>query len=38
MSGIKNVDLVHGARADSSSWAKIIPLLEAKGLHAGRGT
>jgi len=23
--------LVHGAFADGSSWAKIIPLLEAKG-------
>jgi pimeloyl-ACP methyl ester carboxylesterase len=31
--GIKNVVLVHGAFADGSSWAKIIPLLEAKGLH-----
>lgn len=30
---IKNVVLVHGAFADGSSWAKIIPLLEAKGLH-----
>ncbi len=25
--------LVHGAFADGSSWAKVIPLLEAKGLH-----
>jgi len=24
---------VHGAWADGSSWAKVIPLLEAKGLH-----
>lgn len=31
--GVKNVVLVHGAFADGSSWAKIIPLLEAKGLH-----
>lgn len=31
--GIKNVVLVHGALADGSSWAKIIPLLEAQGLH-----
>lgn len=34
MQGIKNVVLVHGAWADGSSWSKIIPLLEAKGLHA----
>jgi len=32
-STVKNVVLVHGAFADGSSWAKIIPLLEAKGLH-----
>ena len=32
-SGVKNVVLVHGAFADGSGWAKIIPLLEAKGLH-----
>ena len=31
--GVKNVVLVHGAFADGSSWAKVIPLLEAKGLH-----
>ena len=30
---IKNVVLVHGAWADGSSWSKIIPLLQAKGLH-----
>ncbi|MBB5059591.1 pimeloyl-ACP methyl ester carboxylesterase [Granulicella aggregans] len=30
---IRNVVLVHGAWADGSSWSKIIPLLEAKGLH-----
>jgi pimeloyl-ACP methyl ester carboxylesterase len=30
---IKNVVLVHGAWADGSSWSKVIPLLEAKGLH-----
>jgi pimeloyl-ACP methyl ester carboxylesterase len=29
----KNVILVHGAWADGSSWSKVIPLLEAKGLH-----
>jgi pimeloyl-ACP methyl ester carboxylesterase len=32
-SGVKNVLLVHGAWANSSSWSKVIPLLEAKGLH-----
>jgi pimeloyl-ACP methyl ester carboxylesterase len=31
--GIKTVLLIHGAWADGSSWSKIIPLLEAKGLH-----
>ncbi len=30
---IKNVVLVHGAWADGSSWSKLIPLLQAKGLH-----
>ena len=34
MQGIKNVVLVHGAWADGSSWSKLIPLLQAKGLHA----
>src|SRR5438309_7854729 len=29
----KTVILVHGAWADGSSWDKVIPLLEAKGLH-----
>src|SRR3989449_11735157 len=29
----KTVILVHGAFADGSSWDKVIPLLEAKGLH-----
>ncbi|VVE57655.1 alpha/beta fold hydrolase [Pandoraea anhela] len=29
----KNVVLVHGAFADGSSWAKVIPLLQQKGLH-----
>lgn len=29
----KNVVLVHGAFADGSSWNKVIPLLEARGLH-----
>ena len=32
-SPVKTVLLVHGAWADGSSWAKVIPLLEAKGLH-----
>jgi pimeloyl-ACP methyl ester carboxylesterase len=30
---IHNVVLVHGAWADGSSWAKVVPLLESKGLH-----
>src|SRR6266478_2606703 len=30
---VRNVVLVHGAFADGSSWAKVIPLLEARGLH-----
>jgi pimeloyl-ACP methyl ester carboxylesterase len=30
---IKNIVLVHGAFADGSSWAKIIPILEARGFH-----
>jgi len=33
MEPVKNVVLVHGAWADGSSWSKIIPLLQAKGLH-----
>ena len=33
MSGIKNIVLVHGAWADGSSWSKLIPFLQAKGLH-----
>lgn len=33
MNGISNVILVHGAWADGSSWAKVIPLLNAEGLH-----
>jgi pimeloyl-ACP methyl ester carboxylesterase len=31
--GVKNIVFVHGAWADGSSWSKVIPLLEAKGLH-----
>jgi pimeloyl-ACP methyl ester carboxylesterase len=30
--GVKNVVLVHGAFADGSSWSKVIPLLQEKGL------
>jgi pimeloyl-ACP methyl ester carboxylesterase len=30
---VKTVVLVHGAWADGSSWNKVIPLLEARGLH-----
>jgi pimeloyl-ACP methyl ester carboxylesterase len=31
--GVKNIVLVHGAFADGSSWARVIPLLQAKGYH-----
>jgi pimeloyl-ACP methyl ester carboxylesterase len=31
--GVVSVVLVHGAWADGSSWSKVIPLLQAKGLH-----
>jgi len=31
--GVKNIVLVHGTWADGSSWAKVIPLLQAKGYH-----
>src|ERR1700690_4303924 len=31
--GVKNVVIVHGAWADGSSWSKVIPPLQAKGLH-----
>jgi pimeloyl-ACP methyl ester carboxylesterase len=30
---VKTVLLVHGAWADGSSWSKVVPLLEAKGLN-----
>ncbi|HKA43940.1 MAG TPA: alpha/beta hydrolase [Burkholderiales bacterium] len=30
--GVRNVVLVHGAFADGSSWARVIPLLEKAGL------
>ena len=29
----KNVVLVHGAWADGSSWADVIPILQAAGLN-----
>jgi pimeloyl-ACP methyl ester carboxylesterase len=32
--GVRNVVLVHGAFADGSSWAKVIPLLQKAGLNA----
>jgi pimeloyl-ACP methyl ester carboxylesterase len=32
-SAARNVVLVHGAWADGSSWSKVIPLLQAAGLH-----
>jgi pimeloyl-ACP methyl ester carboxylesterase len=31
--GVRNVVIVHGAWADGSSWSKVIPLLQGKGLH-----
>ncbi len=31
--GVRNIILVHGAFADGSSWAKVIPILQAKGYH-----
>jgi pimeloyl-ACP methyl ester carboxylesterase len=34
MQGVKNIVLVHGAWADGSSWSKVLPLLQAKGVHA----
>jgi pimeloyl-ACP methyl ester carboxylesterase len=30
---VKNIVLVHGAFADGTSWAKVIPILEASGFH-----
>jgi len=30
---VRNVVFVHGAWADGSSWAKVIPILEKAGLH-----
>lgn len=34
MPTVKNIVLVHGAWADGSSWSKLIPLLQSKGLNA----
>src|SRR6202008_1998336 len=31
--GARNIVIVHGAWTDGSSWSKVIPLLQAKGLH-----
>ncbi|MGI4886203.1 MAG: alpha/beta fold hydrolase [Janthinobacterium lividum] len=31
--GLKNIVLVHGGLVDGSSWARIIPLLQAAGYH-----
>jgi len=31
--GLRNIVIVHGAWADGSSWSKVIPLLQAEGLH-----
>src|SRR5437870_7200713 len=30
---VRNIVIVHGAWADGSSWSKVIPLLQARGLH-----
>src|SRR5262245_9060054 len=30
---VKNIVLVHGAFADGSSWAKVIPILESRGFR-----
>ena len=30
---VKNIVLVHGAFADATSWAKVVPLLESRGFH-----
>jgi pimeloyl-ACP methyl ester carboxylesterase len=32
-SSVKNIVLVHGAWADGSSWSKVIPILQERGLH-----
>lgn len=33
VTALKNIVLVHGAWADASCWAKVIPLLQAKGFY-----
>ena len=33
LNGVKNIVLVHGAFADGSSWAQVIPLLQTKGYN-----
>jgi pimeloyl-ACP methyl ester carboxylesterase len=33
LKGAKNIVLVHGAFADGSSWAKVIPILQEKGYN-----
>jgi pimeloyl-ACP methyl ester carboxylesterase len=30
---VNNIVLVHGAFADGTSWAKVIPILEERGFH-----
>src|SRR5262249_15690327 len=30
---VKHIVLVHGAFADGTSWAKVIPILEGRGFH-----
>src|SRR5262247_3679209 len=30
---VKNIVLVHGAFADGTCWAKVIPILESRGFH-----
>src|SRR5579862_9594813 len=30
---VRNIVLVHGAFADGTSWAKVIPILEGRGFH-----
>src|SRR5919202_519976 len=33
LKGVKNIVLVHGAYADGSSWAKVIPILQRNGYN-----
>jgi pimeloyl-ACP methyl ester carboxylesterase len=30
---VKNILLIHGSFADSSSWSKVVPLVRSKGFH-----